>query len=127
MASEFKAPVRVALTVDTATRDAMLTSFRSLEPHVPDLLADLASVGLEGSGIDLGDLIALRASEFLITFEPTDRCRDLFAAVAARNVDLGGIKVESCHGWPILSSVGCGTTMADGAAESIRGTESAVA
>jgi hypothetical protein len=127
MASAIERPVRVLLTVDTLTRDAMLMSFRSLEPHVPDLLVDLASVGLEGSGIDLGDLIALRASEFLIAFEPTDSCRDLFAAVAARNVDLGGIKVESCHGWPILSPVGCSATMADGAAESIRSTESAVA
>lgn len=127
MASEIKGPVRVLLTADTLTRHAMLLSFRSLEPHVPDLLADLASVGLEGSGIDLGDLVALRASEFLIAFEPTDSCRDLFAAVAARNVDFGGIKVESCHGWPVLSSVGCSTTMAEGAAESIRGPGSAEA
>lgn len=125
MASTVNGSLQVVLTVDTDTRDAMLASFRSLEPHVADLLGDFTSVGLEGPSIDLGDLIALRASEFLITFEPTERCRDLFAAIAARNIDLGGIKVESCHGWPILSSVCCSTTMAEGAAESIRSPGSA--
>jgi hypothetical protein len=118
MASTSEKPLPFALGVDPTSRDAMLASFRSLEPHLPDLIADFASIGLEGPGIDLGDLIALRADEFLISFEPTDSCCTLFAAVAARDVNLCGIKIEGCHGWPILSCGG--ETSHDSAAAGLR-------
>lgn len=63
---------------------------------------------------------ALGTCEFVL--KPSDRYLDFVAAVSVSN----DVPFDfDLHGWPILSSVGCSTTMADGAAESIRRTESA--
>jgi len=100
----------------------------TLTKSFPDFFdAELPSLAVKFS-LEAGDLFsaepvdlsALRTGE--IVLKPSDRYLEFVTAVAscfdmACDLDL--------HGWPILSSVGCSTTMADGAAESIRSSGSA--
>ena len=97
---------------------AALASFKK----VADAAVEVADIGVELAGIDPADLVTLRADDLLFSLEPTQRCFDLVAAIAARNFDGFAIEVETRHGWPILSVVGSSTTVAEaGGASSVAG------
>lgn len=125
-----------SLAVTLGGVDAMIASTTSLAAHLsPDLaeclpksdfgrlilgddVSGLARVeSIEGAAPRAGVLHGLRVL-------PEKGYLELVAAVVA---DGDAYVSSEVHGWPILSSVCCSTTMADGAAESIRGTGSAEA
>ena len=74
-------------------------------------------IRFENSGASAGPAGEFLAGQVL----PSDRYLDLVTALSAERV----VSVSFSHGWPILSSVCCSTTMADEAAESIRSLGSA--
>jgi len=119
MAVTVMGPITVTLTTHTASFDAAVRFFRSLEAHLPKLLVEFPDILLEWSGVDGGDLIAARATELVVALEPTQRCLDLVAAISARHFDSLVVEIESCHGWPILSVAGCTPTVAEAGGEAI--------
>ena len=102
-------------------------------PHaLAERFPDFISPEVGGLGIELRfefdnliraesvDTTAFGACEIVV--KPSDRYIDFVAAVSVSN----DVPFDfDLHGWPILSSVCCSTTMAEGAAESIRSPRSA--
>jgi hypothetical protein len=100
---------KTSLTIDTATRDALLASLSSLAEVAERFLeagrslVDLPLRLIDPAEFHFRDLAALRASDTGLRFEPGDGFLKLVAAVQA--IEIGGhvINVEQRHGWPILS------------------------
>lgn len=111
--------LRVTLTAHTPSIEACFECLASLRRHLADSLCDGVHVGIELSEIDFNDLATFVTSDLVVSLEPTERCLDLVAAVAARNFDGGSDVVEYRHGWPILSVVGRTPTVAEAGGEAI--------
>lgn len=121
------------LRIEFVGFEALRASVESIAACISAQLAQrLCDAGFRGIvlGDDTSDLILVepvgRAAVGAFVLEPlkvspSDRYLEFVAAIAAHG-DAEISRYE--HGWPILSSVGRSTTMAEGAAESIRSPKS---
>ena len=119
----------LVLDVDPQTRDAAERSIASLlsiwDPSAaPEELVQIVDESIDFTVVHVRPASASGAGEATVRLEPAEAYLRNVLTIAARHVELGVIRIEFCHGWPILSLVDSAdpsVTEAGGASSLARG------